>query len=331
MAENYYKTLGVANTATTEEIQKAYRKLARKYHPDLHADADEKEKKKAKENFQKIQQAYDVLSEPDKREMYDQFGDRYEQMAGGGGSPYGNYGPMPGGAGGAGGFEDIFRQMGGMEGAPRSGGGRGFSFEDILRQMGGGRGGPRGAAPPMPDKGEDIEQEITVSFAVSVLGGTHQVSLRRPTGKIESIDVKIPAGIDSGQKIRLRGQGYPHPAGGTAGNLNVIVKVAPHPQYTRSGLNLNVTIPISLLEAAQGAKIELPTPHGKVSLSVPKGSSSGKSLRLRGMGIRTKDRSGDLIATLQIVTPQEVSEADLKLLKQLSSQWQAADRTELKW
>ncbi len=327
MAENYYKTLGVPRTATPEDIQKAYRKLARKYHPDLHADKNEKERDVAKQNFQKIQQAYDILSEPEKRSLYDQYGDNYEQMTAGG-NPFG-------GRGGAspGGFEDFLRQMGGgMEGGSRGAPPRGSmgGFEDILRQMAGGRGGRTGPA-PLPAKGEDVEQEITVPFAVSVLGGTHQVQLRRFNGKVESIDVKVPAGIESMQKIRLRGQGYPHPAGGPPGDLKVVIKVAPHPKYTRNGLNLNITVPITVHEAAEGAKIDLATPHGKISLSVPPGSSSGKPLRLRGMGIRTKDSSGDLIATLQIVVPKEVSPADLELLKKLSSAWTIPARVDLNW
>jgi DnaJ-class molecular chaperone len=236
-----------------------------------------------------------------------------------------------------GGFEDILRQMGGgMEGRPQGGGARGGmgGFEDILRQMGGGMGGrPRGAQRPAapPAKGQDIEQEITIPFAIAVLGGTHQVRFTRPSGKSETIEVKIPAGIEPSQKIRLRGQGYPSPEGGPPGDLKVLVKIAPHPKYARSGLNLTVTVPITVTEAAAGAKIDLPTPHGTVSLSVPAGSSSGKPLRLRGMGIRAKDRSGDLIATLQIEVPKKVSESDLELLKQLSPDWNAKMRTDLKW
>lgn len=327
MAENYYQTLGVPRTATPEDIQKAYRKLARKYHPDLHADKNEKDRDIAKQNFQKIQQAYDILSEPEKRSLYDQYGDNYEQMTAGG-NPFGGRGGAS-----AGGFEDFLRQMGGgMEGGNRGAPPRGNmgGFEDILRQMAGGRGGRTGPA-PLPAKGEDVEQEITVPFAVSVLGGVHQVQLRRFNGKVESIDVKVPAGIESMQKIRLRGQGYPHPAGGPPGDLKVVVKVAPHPKFARNGLNLNITVPITVREAAEGAKIDLSTPHGKISLSVPPGSSSGKPLRLRGMGIRTKDSSGDLIATLQIVVPKEISPADLELLKQLSSAWSIPARVDLNW
>ncbi len=320
MAEDYYKILGVSKSASANDIQKAYRKLARKYHPDLHADKEVKDREKAKQQFQKVQQAYDVLSDEKKRPMYDQFGDGFEQM-GGAGSPFSQ----------GGGAEFDFSQIFGRGGGGRAGGG----FEDILRQMGGamgGRGGFGGGTPTQtPSKGEDFEQEITIPFAVAVLGGNHQIQLSRPNGKVDSIDVKIPAGMEQSKKIRLRGQGIPSSDGGPPGDLMIKVKIAPHPKYTRSGLNLTVTVPVTLSEAAQGAKIDLPTPYGTVSLSIPAGSSSGKSLRLKGMGIRTKDRSGDLLATLQIVIPNTIADRDLAAIKDLGPEWKQSFRDGLSW
>ena len=320
--DDYYKLLGVSKSASDDEIQKAYRKLARKYHPDLHADEDEKQKEKAKQQFQKVQQAYDVLSDPKKRQMYDRMGPGFEQM-GGGGNPFGS-GGNPFGAGGI----DLSQIFGGAGGAGGAGG-----FEDIFRQMGGG--GPMGGRPgatQAPAKGTDAEQEITVPFATAVLGGQHQVSLQRRGGKVDRIDVKIPAGIEANKKIRLRGQGNSAGNGGPRGDLMITVKVAQHPNYSRKGLNLNVTVPISLIEAVEGAKIDIPTPHGTVSIKVPPNTSSGKALRLKGMGIKSKDRSGDLIATLQIAVPDEISKSDLELLKQLDESW-SNDllRSELAW
>lgn len=319
--DDYYNLLGVSPNATDEEIQKAYRKLARKYHPDLHADKDEREKNRAKQKFQKVQQAYDALSDPQKRQMYDRMGPGFEQM-GGGGNPFGG-GASPFGAGGI----DLSQIFGG------AGGGGAGGFEDIFRQMGGG--GPMGGrqpGPQAPPKGADAEQEITVPFATAVLGGQHQVSLQRRSGKVDRIDVKIPAGIEANKKIRLRGQGNAGGNGGPRGDLMITVKIAQHPNYSRKGLNLNVSVPISLIEAVEGAKIDIPTPHGTVSIKVPPNTSSGKALRLKGMGIKSKDRSGDLIATLQIALPDEVSAADIELLKQLDSTW-SNDllRSELAW
>lgn len=316
MADDYYQLLGVSRNASVEEIQKAYRKQARKYHPDLHVDKDEKERKQATQKFQQIQQAYDVLSDPQKRKMYDQFGPQFEQM-GGGGNPFGG-GQNPFGAGGAGfDFSQIFG----------GGGGGAGGFEDLFRQMGGGR---AGATQAPPAKGSDIENEITVPFAVAVRGGKHQVTLQRQSGKNERLDVSIPAGIESGKKIRLRGQG--HPGSGAPGDLLITVIVAPHPNYARKGLNLIVDVPITIIEATDGAKIDLPTPHGTVTLKVPPGTSSGKTLRLKGMGIKAANRSGDLLATLQIAVPDEVSDDDRALLSQLSDAWRSSKaREKLRW
>lgn len=320
MAEDYYKTLGVARGATMDEIQKSYRKLARKYHPDLHADEDDREKERAKQQFQQVQQAYDVLSDEKKRQMYDQLGPDFEKM-GGGGSPFGTGGGNPFGAGGGRGGNPF--GAGEIDISQLFGGGGG-GFEQLF-------GGGRGRAQQAPAaKGQNIEQSITVPFATAVLGGQYQISFDRGAGKHESLTVKIPVGIVSGKKIRLKGQGRNGPAG--AGDLLVTVNVSGHPNYSRSGLNLSVTAPISLAEAALGAKIELPTPHGTISVTVPPGTSGGKSLRLKNMGIKTAEKSGDLIVHLQIVIPKEISDEDQELIQQLSDVWESVTgREELVW
>jgi DnaJ-class molecular chaperone len=316
MADDYYQLLGVSKNASEEEIQKAYRKQARKYHPDLHVDKDDKEKKRVTQKFQQIQQAYDTLSDKKKRQMYDTYGPQYEQM-GGGGSPFG----------GRGGGGNPFGGAGGIDLGSMFGGGGGGGFEDILRQMGG---GGRGPAQP-PAKGKDIEQTITVPFAVAVLGGKHQLSLQRGTGKTDTLAVSIPAGIESGKKIRLRGQGAAGP-GGQNGDLMVSVKVAGHPIYARKGLNLMVDVPITLMEAITGSKIDVATPHGTVAVTVPAGTRSGKTLRLKGMGIKAKDRSGDLMVTLQISVPEEITETDMETLKLLSEHWSSTEvRENIRW
>jgi len=318
-ADDYYKTLGVSKSATEDEIQKAYRKLARKYHPALHADASDREKEKAKQNFQAVQQAYDVLSDKKKRQMYDRMGPGFEQM---GSQPHGPQGNAFGGM-------DI--DLGSIFGGA-AGGASGAGFEQIFRQMGGGGGRPQQRTRPQaPPKPEPVEQEITVPFATSVLGGDHQVSFQRTTGKVETISVKVPAGIESGKKIRLRGQGA-ESYSGERGDMMIVVKVAAHPNYRRKGLNLLLTVPITLAEAALGAKVDVPTPHGTVTLTVPAGTSSGKSLRLKGMGIRTKDKNGDLIAELQLQLPEELTEDDEKLIRQLELAYQDKDpRSEIRW
>ena len=265
-------------------------------------------------NFRKVQQAYDVLSDAKKRQMYDQMGPDFEQM-GGGGNPFGGRGGGGGSPFGGGGDIDISQ----LFGAGGAGG-----FEQLFG--GAGRGQPRQPAA----KGQNIEQSITVPFATAVLGGQHQISFDKGAGKYENLTIKIPIGIESGKKIRLKGQGRNGPAG--PGDLMVAVNVSGHPNYSRSGLNLSVTAPISLAEAALGAKIELPTPHGTISVTVPPGTSSGKSLRLKGMGIKTADKSGDLIVHLQIAIPKEISEEDSKLLEQLSYDWESVvQREELVW
>ncbi len=324
MADDYYQVLGLSRGASSEEIQKAYRKLARKYHPDLHEDAEPREKKRAKEQFQQVQQAYDVLSDAEKRKMYDQFGPDFERMSGG--NPF-QGGDNPFGGGGGGPEIDISQLFGGG------------GMEDILRQMGGGMGGrggnPFGGRQPggPPSQPQAVEQEITVPFSVAVQGGQHQVSFQRRNGKVDNITVKIPQGIESGKKIRLRGQGQSSGPGGPRGDLLIVVKVASHPSFTRHALNLSVTVPISVMEAINGAKIDLPTPHGTVALSVPPGTSSGKSLRLKGMGVRKDDgKKGDLIATLQIHLPGEISDSDRQLISKLDGEWvEVKTRSEIVW
>ena len=322
MADDYYEVLGVSKSASADEIQKAYRKLARKYHPDLHSEESEKEQAAAKQQFQKVQQAYDVLSDPKKREMFDQLGPGFDQP--GGGNPFGGRNPFGGGGGaGGGGGQNPFAGMDIDLGSIFGGGGRGKGgggaggFENIFRQMGGG--GPQGRqAPPQPQAPEPLRQTITVPFATAVLGGEHQLSLQRPGGKVESIKVKVPAGIEHGKKIRLRGQGAPG-GNGQAGDLLITVNAASHPSYHRDGMNLTVTVPITLVEALEGAKIDVPTPHGTLTVTVPPKTSSGKLLRLKGMGIRAGGKKGDLIAELQIVLPENLSDADVDLLKELES------------
>ena len=322
--DDYYKILGVKRDASAAELKKAYRKMAQKHHPDL---AEEGQKEKAKAEFQKIQQAYDVLKDPEKRQMYDQLGPDFERMSGGpGGRPY------PGQPGGQGGYD--FRDLFGEQGpGGASGGGGGFGFEDIFRQFtGGGAGSGRGGRtrPTRATKGSDIQASVTVPFAVAIAGGEASVSIQRG-GRSETLKVKIPAGIEDGKKMRLRGQGET-PPNAPPGDLLLTIQVAEHPCFRRIGDNLIATIPVTVTEAIKGARIDVPTPNGTVTVTVPPGSSSGKKLRLRGLGVHGKDGAGDLLLELSIVLPDAVGPDAIRVAEQLEALWaNQQPRQHLRW
>ncbi len=320
MSEDHYKTLGVARDATPEAIHKAYRDLARKYHPDLNPD-DESAKKK----FQTIQQAYEVLKDPKKREMFDRYGSAYESMGGaGGGGPRGGPWRAYGQPGQGASFEDM--DLGEILGDQFGGGGGGFA--DLFRQFT--RKQPRKSA--SGERGNHIEHELTVPFQKAVMGGTMPISIRRPSGKVDTIDVKIPVGIDAGQKIRLRGLGDPGPPGGSPGDILITVRVAPHANYQRQGRDLVVKAPVNLAEAVWGGKIDLPTPKGTVSLTIPPNTSSGKRLRVKGHGVPFADNPGDLYVEVQIVLPDRLDEATKDALSKIKALHQPSEpRSSLSW
>jgi DnaJ-class molecular chaperone len=311
MADDYYATLGVSRDANADEIHKAYRKLARQYHPDLNPDDDA-----AKRKFQEIQQAYEVLKDPKKREMFDRFGPSFDQM---GGAPGGGGGPWrarPGAGPGGAGYENVdLNDIFGDAFAEGSGG-----FADLFRQFTkksprrpGGAGAGAGTAP----RGAHLEHELQVPFRTAVSGGNAQISVRRSNGRIETINVKVPAGIEDGKKIRLRGQGDPGPAGGQAGDILITVRVASHPSFHRQGRDLIVKVPVSLHEAVLGAKIDVPTPKGTITLTVPPGTSSGKRLRIKGHGVQHPQGAGDLFAELQIILPESLDDQTRETIRSL--------------
>jgi DnaJ-class molecular chaperone len=318
MATDHYAALGVSRTASQEEIQKAYRKMARKYHPDMNPDDAS-----AKNKFQEVQAAYEVLSDPDKRKRYDQFGADFEQVGAGGGPRGGwryttSHGPQT--------YPFDLDDLFGGGGANVEGGG---NFSDLFKQFGRGRGGRREARPA---RGNDLRHELTVPFATAVLGGEAALTLRRQNGDLETIRVKIPAGIDDGKKIRLRGQGEPGIGDAPAGDILLTIHVSPHPYFRRSGNRLDVRVPITLAEAALGAKIDVPTPHGTIALTVPPNTSSGKRLRIKGHGVKAANQPpGDLFAEVQIVLPDNLSQAEREQLAEISNRYPHWPRTELRW
>jgi DnaJ-class molecular chaperone len=334
MAEDHYKTLGVQKNASQAEIQKAYRDLARKYHPDMNPDD-----KTAKKKFQQVQAAFDVLNNPEKREMYDRYGSSFETMGAGGPQqgPYtwnwspGGAGPGGAGPGGApGGFSaediDLSQFLGekfGQEGA----GGFADLFSQFRRSSGKSRKAPGGSR-----RGADLLHELQIPFATAITGGEVQISVQRPSGKTETLAVKIPAGIEEGKKIRIRGQGQPAGRGGTPGDILITIHVDPHPFFQRRSNHLLVRVPITLGEAVGGAKIDLPTPKGTVTLSIPPCTSSGTKLRVKGHGVVTKNGSpGDLLAEVQIILPKQLSDADRKAIGKIDANYTQHPRKDLRW
>jgi DnaJ-class molecular chaperone len=321
MPVDHYETLGVSREATPEEIQKAYRQMARKYHPDLNPNDV-----KAKEKFQKVQAAFDVLNDPQKRELYNRYGNAYESFGGGaGGGPRPGPNPWAGAGGpGAGGFEvnieDLFGGGGGM------GGGGAGGFADLFKTF---KQRNKRAA---PTKGSNIEHTLTVPFATAILGGEAHVAIQRGDGQTESLRVKIPAGIEPGKKIRLRGKGEESPSGGVAGDLLIKVEVAPHPHFRRSGNRLDVRVPISLAEAVSGAKIDVPSPNGTITLTVPPGTSSGSKLRVKGQGVKhSNGEVGDLFAEVIVVVPKEITADDRAKILDVLQKYPQDPRAELRW
>lgn len=311
--KDYYGILGIKKSASTDDIRKAFRKLARKYHPDVNPND-----KKSEEKFKEISEANDVLSDPKKRKVYDQLGFYSDNIDPAAAEAYGR------GAGtGAGGFGGGFPGGGGFGGGQGQGvpfdfsnfdfsqaqqGGRGGGFRDIFGSMFGGGQGFGGHAGPEP--GEDIEYSVTVSFWDAIRGAEMKLNIQRPGEngrmKTEPISFRIKAGTRDGQRIRLAGRGNPGQRGGPAGDLYLIMKVEGHPVFRRDGDDIYVTVPIMPWEAALGAKVEVPTIDRRAHLKIPGGTQTGQKLRMREKGVKSATRegtSGDQIVELKIVVP----------------------------
>lgn len=299
--KDYYAVLGVSESATPEEIKKAYRKLARKYHPDVSTEAD------ADDRFKDLGEAYEVLKDPEKRAEYDQlrqYGARGD----------GSFEPPPGWQSASG-----FGRGGYTEADARQ-------FSDFFEEMfGGGRGFGGGFRQTMRSRGEDVHARLALFLEEAFQGCEKQVQYTvheldahgRLVPRQKTLKVKIPAGMKDGQHIRLKGQGAPGIGGGDNGDLFIEVELAPHPNFTVEGRDLLITVPVAPWEAALGASITVPTVGGKVNVKVPKGSTSGRKLRLKGKGLPGK-HPGDQIVVLQIVMPERHSEEAESLYQQLA-------------
>ena len=301
-----YQVLGLTKSASAAEIKSAFRKLAKKFHP------DQSKEPKAKEKFAEVSQAYEIVGDEKKRGQFD----RGEIDAEG--KPrapqFEGFGAGRRGAGAAGaGFENFHFDFGSAD-FGRGAGGAGFDADILSELFGGGRPGAGARASRGANRGDDIAASVHVPLSVAASGGSVRVAL--PNGK--SLDVEIPAGIEEGKSIRLRGQGAPAPRGGPAGDAIVTIHYAAHPLFKVEGRDLRIELPITLYEAVLGGKVRVPTLDGAVEIAVPPGTSSGKSLRLRGKGLPASAGSaGDLLATLRIVLPTGEDDA----LKGLMREW----------
>ncbi|MBY0277619.1 DnaJ domain-containing protein [Candidatus Binatia bacterium] len=340
-----YAVLGVARDATPDQIKKAYRKLARKYHPDVNPGD-----KAAEERFKELSRAHDVLADETQRKNYDEFGDdalqagfdpakarefrRWQEAAGQGRGGFGGRRGQPSG------FEDVFR------GGGTSGGGGFHGFEDLF-------GGVFGRSAPSPQRGSDLEVPIRIEFMEAVRGTSRAISLRRPeacptcggTGVVGGnkacarcggdgvidenvrLNVKIPAGVETGSRVRVAGKGGAGSHGAPAGDIYIVVEVNEHPLLEREGNDLTLEVPVTVGEALLGASIKVPTPDGEVSLKIPAGTQSGRRLRLRGKGVPDLHGGarGDFYVRTMVHVPDRADKA-AEAVQQLESAYQRSPR-----
>ena len=314
--KDFYKVLGVSKDADEATIKKAYRKLARTWHPDQNKGNPE-----AEERFKEIGEAYTVLSNPEQRQQYDAI----RAMGAGG---------FRGGAGGGGAsgvnFEDLFGAFGGGNGGnvrfSTSGGGAGFNLDDILGAFGGFGGAHGSPYQQAPQKGEDLHASTRITLKQSLSGVNIKLAVSG-----NPMTVKVPKGIKDGQSVRLRGKGKASINGGSAGDLIVTIHVEEDPVYSREGNDLRMTLPVTFAEATLGANVELPLIDGStVTVKVPAGSDSGRTLRLKGRGVATKKGTGDLLATISVVVPKDLTPEQLDSIKSLADSLDQSDpRAEL--
>ena len=318
--KDYYETLGVSRKASQDDIHKAYRKLARKYHPDMNKNRE------AEERFKEIGEAYEVLKDPDKRKRYDTLGSNWQSGQ--------DFTPPPG--------WDF-----GFDTGRSTGGARGFSFDNFegasgfsdffdmlfgdlfggLRGGGAGRAGTRRERPTRIRKGEDQEADITIGLEDAYRGARKNISLeireQAAGGQVhrstKNFEVTIPKGITDGKRLRLAGQGGKGASGVSAGDLYLKVHIAPHPSYSVKGRDLETVLPVTPWEAALGSKVEVPTLDGKVSVTLPAGMRSEQKIRIKAKGLSpAKGTPGDLYAVVRIAVPKDLSSQERELFEKLA-------------
>jgi curved DNA-binding protein len=321
--KDYYATLGLKKDAPQDDIQKAYRKLARKFHPDVNKDPQ------AEMKFKEIGEAYEVLKDADKRKKYDQYGSAWTRAQQGGGAPQGWEG-----------FDFDGFDFGGGGGGFQGGGAEGFSsfFEMLFggggpagrrARAGGGPGGPAGfggvggvgnMGARGRGRGGDTEATIQLSLEEAVRGGSREIALADPsTGQRKTLSVRIPEGVRAGQKIRLAGKGQPSFDGSPAGDLLLKIEILPDPRFRVEGSDLHTTVPVTPWEAALGGEAEVETPTGRLRVRIPAGSSSGRKIRLRERGLSAGGGTkGDLFAEIRIMVPEQLSDRERALFEELA-------------
>ena len=319
---DYYDVLGVKRTAKADEIKRAYRKLAKQYHPDRNPDDASAEGK-----FKEVQEAYSTLVDPEKRAQYDQFG-----AAGVGNwqtTPQGQRVYQWGGGTtvGAEDLEDLFSAFGGGGGHAGAGG-----HASVFDQFFGGAGRRRRQA-PRPGRGRDEERPITLSFEQAIHGATLSLQLESGSnGQTQRLEVKIPPGVDEGRRIRVKGR-VPGTYGGPPGDLILRCTIQPHPHFTRRGADIYVDVPLSVTEAALGAKIEVPAIDGRAIVTIPPGTPGGTKLRLSGRGVKKMDGDGrgDQYVVIRIVPPKELTDEQRRLFESLREADSSDPRERCEW
>ena len=315
---DFYDVLGVPRSAKADEIKKAYRKLAAKHHPDRNAGDAEAERR-----FKQAQEAYDVLGDEKKREQYDRFGAAAFEGGGPGGHPFGQQWSGRGG-GGPQGMEFDF--------------GGGAGFDDVLSSLFGNRAGggrsPGGPGGGRSVRGADVEARMEVPFLTAVLGGSQDVTLQAPGSGPQHLEMTVPPAVRDGAKLRLSGKGQPSPTGGPAGDLIVTVQVQPHRWFTREGADVHLELPIGYDEALLGTEAEVPTVDGRLTVTVPPGTSGGQKLRLRGKGGprgKGSGERGDQFVTVRIVVPKTLDDLGRDLVTQLADRYPADAAAKRPW